>query len=54
MTTALPVASASRIFGDPGHLILLAVVILAGVGYVLYRRNRTRRYNSSHKDEENR
>jgi len=50
MTTALPVASASRIVQDPEHLILLAVAVLAGVGYLLYRRNRDKRY----KDEEGR
>jgi hypothetical protein len=50
MTTALPVAAASRIVQDSGHLILLAVAVLAGIGYLLYRRNRDKR----DRDEEGR
>lgn len=53
-TTQRPVASAatvwadpSRIAADPLHLILLVMLVLAGVGYLLYRRARHKRANRS-------
>jgi hypothetical protein len=59
-TTALPLAAAPRNLADPskitadpvGHLALLAAVVLAIVGYLLYRRSRDKR-DSRHIDENN-
>ena len=55
--TALPlnaaapvVADPSKIVANPGHLVLLAVVALAIVGYLLYRRTR-HNHNSRSIDE---
>jgi hypothetical protein len=58
-TTTLPRAAGPRILADPSkiaanpeHLALLAVVVLAIVGYLLYRRTRNKR-DSRHIDEYN-
>ena len=62
LTTTTPTAEAapiladpSKIVADPEHLVLLAVLVLAIVGYLLYRRSRLKqnsRYIDAHQHEE--